>query len=479
MGYTDGDMNAQGSENLVDTADGDRQRSPEQLAHELQDAHARADEVVARIERIHPSDQARVLEEFSPVEAAHVLRLMKPARAADVLEQMGHEEGAEVITELPRRAAADVLEQMAPDDAADLLEQLDEGKRTSLVEQMHAPEAAEVRQLLRYPPHTAGGIMTTEVCKLPREMTVAQAIEELRKHHEQVETIYYVFVVGEDDELLGVLSLREILLARPEQKLGDIMNRDVKSVPVLLDREDVARLMSKYDFNAMPVVDLDNRLIGLVTIDDVVDVIADEATEDAQKMVGAGADEKIDSALWTAFRKRVPWLLVNLGMAMIAASMVGLNQGLIQSLPLLAVFLPVIANQGGNAGSQTLAVTIRGIALGQIRGVRLGRLFAKQFMLGLLNGVVVGAVAFGIGFVWTVYTTQSARPVMMGLVIAMAMTATLVMASVAGTAIPLLLRALRLDPAQASSIFLLTLTDLAGFTVFLTLAKLFEGTLLR
>lgn len=307
--------------------------------------------------------------------------------------------------------------------------------------------------------------MTSKVTSMTENFSVEQAIVDLRRRHEDDETLSYVCGVDDGGRLTGVLSMRDLVLANPETRLSDILVRDIQSVNVMLDREEVARLMDRYNYLALPVIDDRNKLLGIVTVDDVIDVIQEEATEDIQTMVGASGDEQIDSSWFYSFRKRLPWLEVNLGTAFLAAAVVGMFENTIARVTILAVFLPVVAGQGGNTGAQALVVMIRALALREVSGRMAWRAIRREFFVGFGCGIVVGLTTAGVAYLW-------AKNPMIGLVIGCAMVINMALAAVVGAAIPLGLRALGLDPAQSSSIFLTTVTDIVGFVAFLGLARL-------
>jgi magnesium transporter len=430
----------------------------------------------AALEQMSVARAATVLEAMAPADAADRLERMREEVAADVLEAMSAEaaaerlehtkveQGADILEEMEVDQAAAAVEEMAPDDAADVLEAMEEAPREAIVHQMEPEAASDVEELMEYPPDTAGGIMTTEVAALAETLTVREAIDYVRRVADEAEQIYCLYATDANGRLAGIVSLRQLLLSDPEAALVDVMNREVRSVDAATDKEIVARQMRHYDFLAMPVLDADRRLAGVVTIDDVVDVIQEENTEDVQRMVGAGADEGIGTAWYRSVRMRLPWLIVSLFVACLSAAVIGLHMELIAALPVLAVFLPVVANQGGNAGAQALTIVIRAMALGEAREQPPAGIVLRQVFVGLCNGLVVGTVALLVAWGW------SANP-SMGIAVGLAMLGTIVMASLAGSVIPMVLRGLGLDPAQASSIFLLTLTDMTGFAIFLGLAS--------
>jgi magnesium transporter len=452
-----------------------RQRSDDEIQHEAAPTDAEASELVHepvnevadRIEDIPAPDGARVLTHFPPDRAADVAEHLDPETAAHIIAEMDPERAAEVISGMEAPEASSVLQAMHPDDRVDVLERLPRELHDVLVAKMDAPDAAEVRHLEQYPRDTAGGIMTTEVTALREDLTVEQAIAELRRLNEELEQMFYVYVIDSRRHLVGVLSMRDLILARPDRRLSDIMIPHVASVPATMDQEEVARLFRKYNYLAMPVIDARNRLIGLITIDDVVDVITEEATEDVQKMFGAGAEERLSSPWEFSFRKRVGWLEVNLATAFLAAAVVGFFEGTIAKMAILAAYMPIVAGMGGNAGAQAMAVAIRGIALGEWDRGALWRVMWREFLVGLLTGVVIGLTTAVIA--WSFHHEHGWT---LGGVVCAALVINHVLACVSGAAIPFVMKSLGFDPAQSATIFATTVTDVCGFFVLLGLAYL-------
>ncbi len=325
----------------------------------------------------------------------------------------------------------------------------------SLMEKPHA-----------YPSESAGGMMSLEFTALPKDLAVGEAIKRIRSLGRQ-NPLSYVYVTDEENRLEGVLSMRDLVLAHPETTIESIMLREVVSVPARMDREEVAKVALNRRYLAIPVVDSEARLLGIIPSEDLIQVVEREASEDIQKMFGAGGDEQVFSPVFFSLRKRLPWLQVNLATAFLAAAVVGLFENTIARITALAVFLPVVAGQGGNTGTQTLAVVIRGLALGEVEKGLAGRVVMKEMSLGVLNGICVGLVTAGVAILW------QGNP-FFGLVIGLAMVANMVVASISGALIPIGMRALGWDPAQSSSIILTTITDVMGFFSFLGLATLFQ-----
>jgi len=421
---------------------------------------------VGELKQKHPADAAELIEQLSREQGVKLLESMPPDHAADTLEQMHVEEAAAIVSDMGTPEAVEAVGRMEPDDAADVLAAMPTDERDELLAAMDAEYARTVRELMQYPEDSAGGLMTTQYVALPEHITVEHAIRDLRRIAiEDEDPIGYVYVIDRTHRLVGVLSLRSMLLAPGSLVIRDIMIREVVAVPATMDKEEVARLFAKYDFVALPVVDDDNHLLGVITVDDIVDVINEEAREDMQKMVGAGGDERIDSPVTYSLRKRLPWLTLNLATAFAAAAVVSIFEDVIARITLLAVLMPVVAGQAGNTGAQSLAVTIRGIALGELQQRSLKPVLVRQLLLGLISGAFIGLIAGAA--VW-IFTAQ----VFLACVMAVAMLAALMMATVAGAFVPVVMWKLGFDPAQCSSILLTTVTDCIGFGLFLGLAGL-------
>jgi magnesium transporter len=424
------------------------------------------DAAVSALASLRPADRAEVLADLPAAEQVEMLDELSPSEAAEILEHLEDEEAAELAEQLPAETLADVLDAMDPDDAADVLGDLSDAKAADTLAQME--EAADVRPLLEHEDDTAGGLMTPDFPHLRRQMTVQQAIETLRSLQPDSETHYYLYVVDRFNKLIGIVGLRELILADPPAVIEDIMNRDVISVPVGTDQEEVAHLMTKYGLAALPVVDAGGHLVGVISYDDIVEVIEDEATEDLYKLsqVSGDGDLQVFSPVRMAVSRRLPWLLINLFTAFLAASVVSLFEATIAKLALLAVFQSIVAGQGGNAGTQTLAMMVRGLAVGEIEFKDAWRAMAREAGIGLMHGAVVGVcVAIG-AYLW------KGIPVL-GLVIGLAMVGNMIAAGIAGTLVPLTLKASKLDPALASAVIVTTVTDCVGFGLFLGLATLF------
>lgn len=415
----------------------------------------------------HPADVAEVLSHLSDEQATELLhRLFLRRAAAEPLGEMEPEESAELLSELDREEAIKILSRMDPDDAVDLLEELPEAQQKELLSRLGRKEAEVLSGLLAYPPDTAGGLMSPEVVALSLDMTAQEAIEILRQRVEEVETIYYAYAIDEQGRLQGVLSLRDLALARPETRLTDLLICDVISVPVKADAEEVAHLFDKYNYLALPVVDDEGKLLGIITIDDVIDVMREEATEDIYGMASVPIEERVDTTLLSSLRMRLPWLYIRLATALLAAVVVGVFEQTIAKVAALAVLMGVIAGQGGSAGMQTVTIITRGMALGEVERRQGWYLLGKETLLGLANGLMIGATVGIITYIWK-------GNYLLGVAACLAMLLNLLVAGVTGVVIPLGLRGLGKDPALASGIFLTTITDVLGFGFLFLLARLF------
>ena len=350
-----------------------QQRANRELADAVgQRLSSSAEQMAREAEAAEAPDAADFLETLEPDSSVEVVHTMDDEAAADALAHMQAPLAASVVEVLPPEEAAGYLDKMDPDDAVDILQQLDKTDADAILAQLPARRAAALSKLALYEPETAGGLMTTKVVRIPDGWSVAEAVTRIRRSKDDDDKFFYVYCVDDRGALTGVVNLRDLLLAEPETPITDIVSRDLVALRAGMDQEDVAREFDRYDHYALPVLDENDRLLGVVTIDDVIDAIRAEHTEDALKQVGAGAKEVVTDTVRGKLRARAPWLVVNLGAALIAALVILQFEGSIEALPLLAVLMPVIANQAGNGGQQSLAITLRGLVLGEVRRQRVG-----------------------------------------------------------------------------------------------------------
>lgn len=412
---------------------------------------------------LHPADSAETISDLSRQDQANLIKELDSRTSAEILEEMGEQEAAEIASTLSPDTLAEVLDEMSPDAAADILLDLPEEQARSTLHEME--EAEDVRPLMKHRDDTAGGLMTTDFLAFPDTTTAEEVISHIRSLQTGANSPYYLYVTDTEKRLVGVVGLRDLIVSNPNQKISSIMSKRVINVPVDLDQEEVANLMKKYRLAALPVVDGKNHLVGVIYSDDIVFVLEEEATEDMYHLanVSSGGQLQVWSPLWFSVQRRLPWLYINLVTAFLAASVVSYFESTISKLAVLASFMGMIAGQGGNAGTQTLAIMVRSIALGEIKFRDTWEAIVKEATIGAIQGVAVG-IAVGIGaWLW------KGMP-LLGLIVSLAMIGNMLAAAVAGTVVPLTLKAIKLDPALASAVLVTTVTDCVGFGLFLGLA---------
>lgn len=441
---------------------------PIQLVEELKRL-AKAGDVQAfraKAEQVHPSDLSDAFAALDDELRVRLIRQLPPELVSEALAEMEPEERpSEVLEALPAEHAADIVEELAVDDAADVIAELPPDRADTILKLVD--DRQEIEDLLKYDENSAGGIMTSEFVSVDQGATAAEAIEEIRRQSEQVEDFYQVYCVDADRRLVGVLPLRRLVCTGPNTAVASIMEAAPAVASSDLDQEEVARLMSRYNVAAVPVVDDVGRLLGRVTFDDVIDVVEAEQTEDLLKFGGGSGDEQLGGGWFSAVRKRLPWLSVNLLTALLAALIIRYFQDTIEAILVLAALGPVIAGMGGNAGTQALAVTVRRVALGLVSREQAARVIGKEILVGVINGLVMGVVMG----VMTASVLETGP--MLGVVVMLAMWGNIMVAGMAGASIPLLLDRLGVDPAVASSVFVTTFTDIVGYFLFLGLASAF------
>ena len=422
-------------------------------------------EAMVRLKRLRIADQAEALLRISPEAQVVLLAVLPSEDLGAIIEVLEVEDAVAVCEKIENSKLPEVFDAASPEIAADVLKALEPASAEDVLAEMET--APEVIPLLEYDDDDAGGLMTPEFVALRETMNVGQALDFVRLWAREVgpdpEYLHYLFVVDWDGALKGGLSLAQLVLASRSQFVSLLMDEDIISVGVETDQEEAARLMERYDIFNLPVVDDDGRLVGVVWLDDMIRVLDDEATEDMFRMIGVAEEEKALGPFWRSVRNRLPWLVVNLGTAVLAGFVITLFQSTMGQVVALAAFLPVIAGQGGIAGTQTLTLIIRSITLGEVSPANTRRLLLKEFGLGLVHGLALGLVVGVIAFIWK-------GSEYLALVVGIAMAANLVVAGISGVIVPLGFRALRIDPALSSAVAVTTLTDVLGFLVYLGLA---------
>ncbi|WP_088005650.1 magnesium transporter [Indiicoccus explosivorum] len=420
----------------------------------------------------HPYDQATFYVK-SEQEARQLLyQYLSPAEMADIFEaiELDDDEYEMYFREMNANYAADLLADMYTDDAVDILNELDKEQVASYLTMMDKEAAQEIKDLLHYEEYTAGSIMTTEFVAIPMNSTVRSAMNILRNAAPDAETIYYVFVIDEEKRLAGIVTLRDLIIADEDTLISAIMNERVVSVSVSEDQEEVARMIRDYDFLALPVVDFQNHLLGIITVDDVIDVMEEEASDDYSKLAAVSNMETFDRGPFTAAKKRLPWLVLLLFLGMVTANLMGLFEETLDQVALLAVFIPLIAGMAGNSGTQALAVAVRGIATGDIEEESKLKLLAREAGTGLITGIACSAVVIGLVYFWK-------GDIVIALLVGAAILSSIFVATLAGSFVPLLIHRMKIDPAVASGPFITTLNDIISIVIYLGLATLFLGPL--
>ena len=429
--------------------------------------------LVNLLQKQYPADLAQVFADLQERErhSAFSLLLERNSRlAAETLAELGPEIAAELLADRPAEEIARLVQELPSDDAAVIIDNLPDDLSASVIELIKPKPGGGVGELLEYPEQTAGRIMNPNVFALSEDLTAGEAITMLQQSRE-VEMVFYLYVVDGRRHLVGVVSLRRLLLVPPSTPLKRIMTSDLIAVRDDVDQEEVAQQVASYNLLAVPVVDGENKLVGIITVDDVIDVIKDEATEDVFRLAGVSIEDGVLTPPGESLRRRLPWLGVNLFTAFAAAVVVSRFEGMIEQVTALAVLMPIVAGMGGNAATQTLTVIVRGIALGELSFTNARKTLIKEALVGLGNGLALGLVAGTVAWLW------QGSP-MLGVILGLAMVINMFVAATAGTLIPLGLRALKVDPALASSVFITTLTDVFGFLAFLGLAAAFLGRLI-
>lgn len=419
------------------------------------------------MEELHPSEIAKILELLKDAKRQTLINLLPIEIASEAISEMDPESHPEKLLEsLHKDLVTNIVEELSYDDATDIVSQLSEAKRDEILDRIDEEDAAEIRKLLTYSEDTAGGLMSTEFIKVHYKTTKKEALEDVAHQSEEIETFYAIYVVDDESKLVGTVSLKNLIKAKPHVKISDILDEDLVYVEVNTDQEEVAKLLSQYNLPGIPVVDTNMLLLGVVSFDDVIDVLEEETTEDILKIANVSDEEELSGNWKDAIKSRVPWLLVNMLTAFMASSVVYFFQPTIQKITLLATFMPIIAGMGGNAGTQALAVTIRRISLNTLPDSKVFETVSKEVLVGIFNGIFFGIIVS----IVAIFNNHSA---MLGVVVFLAMLGNLIVAGLVGVSVPIILEKLGFDPAVASSIFLTAFTDTLGFLLVLGLGSYF------
>ena len=420
--------------------------------------------ILEQIDEIHPVDFLEALGEFDD-DPLIILEKLPDEYVALLLDYAEDDEKFNLLSLFSKNRQAQIISEMSSDELVDLLGTLDEDEQNEIITNMNTEEVEEVKALLSYDPESAGGIMATEFISIKETDTVNETINYLRTMAPDSETPYYIYVVDDLDVLKGVVPLRQIIVSTPDTLIKDIMIENIISAPVDMDQEEVSHIFDKYGFMAIPVVDHNGEILGIITVDDVMEIMKEEYTEDMFRLAGLDEEEKVAGTVIGAIKSRLPWLLVNLVTATLAAKTVSLFENTIAQIVALATFMPMVAGMGGNAGSQTLTLIIRGIAIGEINYENQADILKKEIAIGIINGLCLGLVVGVLGYFWV-------GSLAFGFVIGTAMLLNLIVATISGYLVPILLKKVGIDPALASAVFVTTVTDVLGFFFFLGLATI-------
>lgn len=417
---------------------------------------------------LHPYDQAQFFEKIDPEMRQIIFEYLSPKEMAEIFQsiELDDDEYEPFLKEMENTYAADMLSEMYADNAVDVLNELGKDQVASYLTIMDNESAQEIKDLLHYEEYTAGSIMTTEYVVIPENSTARSAMTILRNAAPEAETIYYIFVVNEENILTGVVSLRDLIICDEDTLIRSIMNERVVSVSVSEDQEEVARMIKDYNFLAVPVVDFQNHLLGIITVDDILDVLEEEANDDYSKLAAVSEMDTFDKGPLTAAKKRLPWLIILLFLGMITANLMGIFEKTLDQVAILAVFIPLIAGMAGNSGTQALAVAVRGIATGDIEEQSKMKLLIREAGTGLITGLVCGVVVVAIVYFWQ-------HQLLLGLLVGAAIFGSIFVATLAGSFVPLLIHRMNIDPAVASGPFITTLNDIISILIYLGLASMF------
>ncbi|NEU07115.1 magnesium transporter [Flavihumibacter sp. R14] len=417
------------------------------------------------ISEYHASEIAILFESLPQEARERIISILPADTASEIISEMDAEFHPEKLLEnLHPERRSEIVEELDYDDATDIISQLPEEQQQEILEELDEEDASHIRSLLKYEEDTAGGIMNTQLIKIYADLSRREALEEIIRQSEEMEEFYTIHVVDHNNVLQGIVSLKDIIKSRNTVRTSEIVQPDFVYVKVDTDQEEAARLLSQYNLTSIPVVDDEMHLLGRITFDDVIDVMEEENTEDILKISGVSEDEELAGNWKEAVKSRLPWLILNLGTAFLAASVIRYFDDTIVRLGILASYMTMIAGMGGNTATQALAVTVRRISLTDLTDNQAYRTVLKEFTVGMINGACIG-------FIVLIFAVVYDGNPMLGLVIFIAMTGNLVIAGIAGSSIPLILKRVGIDPAVASSIIITTFTDVCGFLLLLGLAS--------
>ncbi|RKQ32639.1 magnesium transporter [Oceanobacillus halophilus] len=415
---------------------------------------------------MHPYDQSLFFIEQSKENRMRIYAYLSPDELAEIMINIELDNTPAYFKEMNPRLGAMVLSEMPADDAVDIFNEMDKEEVVSFLTIMDKEAAEEIKHLLHYEEKTAGSIMTTEFVAVYKSQTTEQAMQQLKEDAPDAETIYYLYVLDEDKRLVGVLSLRDLIVADEKTKLEEVMSEKIVAVSVAKDQEEIAQMFRDYDFLALPVVDFQNHLLGIITVDDILDVMEEEASEDFSKLAGISETDRPNDTALAAAKKRLPWLIILLFLGIFTASLIGQFEETLDQVAVLAIFIPLIAGMAGNTGTQALAVAVRGLSNGDYENQGKLRLVLREATTGLITGTVCGAVISVVIFFWK-------DDLFLGFIVGVSIMASLIVATLAGSLVPILMDRLKIDPAVASGPFITTINDIISILIYFGMATSF------
>jgi len=423
-------------------------------------------DIIDLFSSLHPADIADLIDNLEEQEKIQLFSLLDVEKASDVIPELSDISREQILEDISDKKLTEIIDEMDSDDAADVIAELSEDQARTVLDGIEPDESRGLKNLLKYEEDTAGGIMQSELVSVHSNATINNALSAVVQASDEIENVYNVFVVNRDEKFVGAIPLQRLITSKRNSPVIEAIDKAIPSVNVDVDQEEVARMFEKYDLVDLPVVDSNNKLLGRITVDDIVDVMEEETSEDIYRIAGLDEDDNIFNDPGESIKKRLPWLYLNLLTALASALVIGFFENTIQMVIALAVFMPVVAAIGGNAGSQTLTLIVRGMALGEVTFENSKKALYNQIVVGIFNGVAVGVVIGVIAYLW------KGMPVL-GLVLGLAMIINVFAGTLIGTLIPLILKWLKADPALGSHIFVTAFTDAFGFFAFLGLATIF------
>ena len=416
---------------------------------------------------VHPADLAEIIHHLNEEDSNYIFSLLDAETASDVISEMDDVSRDEIIDDLDEVRLSEIVDEMDSDDATDLVSDLPDEIAQKVLQRIDKADSDEVKELLSHEEDTAGGLMAKEFVAVNLNNTIDQAIEKIRAKADEVEDIYYVYVVDDNNNLVGIVSLKDLILARSNPKISEIMDQDVVSVDTSMDQEEVANLAKRYDLVAIPVVDEQGQLVGRITFDDVADVMEEEASEDMQRMAGIADEEEFrEKSIFRISQVRMPWLLIGFSGELVSAYILNSFEASLHQIIAAAFFIPIIMAMGGNAGIQSSTIMVRGMATGEISLYEIRKRLLREVFVSLLNGLMCGLLLFVVVTFWL-------KQPRFGLILATVLLIVIINASFVGSFVPVVLKKIKIDPAIATGPFITTSNDVLGLLIYLGLITVF------